>query len=266
MLSDAHNAVCVRGPCVYHRTHSGRWLIFVYLLMTQQTSVIVRLREMILRGDIKPGERMPEAELATRLGVSRTPVRQALPALAQEGLLVPAGKRGYSVRAFTAQHSIEALRLRAVLEGFAARQVADRGASPALLAALKACLAEGDAIFANRPLQEDDELRYAEMNARFHGLIMQAAQMPLLESLTERCNVVPFTAPLSIAFSSTSKERMFDFLFYAHRQHHSIVQAIEARQGDRAEFLFREHAYTQEQSQTLNPELGAVMSVRPDAN
>jgi len=234
--------------------------------MTQQTSVIVRLREMILGGELAPGERLTEAELANRLGVSRTPVRHALPALAQEGLLVPAGKRGYSVRAFTAQHSIEALRLRAVLEGFAARQVADKGVSTTTLAALKACLAEGDALFANRQLADDDELRYAEMNARFHGLIMQAAQMPLLESLTERCNVVPFTAPLSIAFSSANKERMFDFLFYAHRQHHSILQAIEAGQGDRAEFLFREHAYTQEQSQTLSPELGAVMALRPDGN
>ena len=232
--------------------------------MSQQTSVVVRLREMILAGGLAPGERVTEAELATLLGVSRTPVRQALPALAQEGLLVPAGKRGYSVRAFTAQHSIEALRLRAVLEGFAARQVAERRPSATVLSALKACLAEGDALFAHRQLQDDDELRYAEMNARFHALILQAAQMPLLENLTERCNLVPFTAPHSIAFSNANKERMFDFLFYAHRQHHAIVQAIESGQADRAEFLFREHAYTQEQSQTLDPALGVVMAMRAD--
>lgn len=227
--------------------------------MTQQTSVIVRLREMILQGELLPGERMPEAELATRLGVSRTPVRQALPALAQEGLLVPAGKRGYSVREFTFQHSLDALRLRAVLEGFAARTVAEHGASPTLITELKICLADGDAIFTNRQLATDDELLYAEMNARFHSLILEAANMPLLESLTERCNVVPFTAPLSIAFSSSSKEKMSDLLFYAHRQHHNIVQAIQAGQGDRAEFLFREHAYTQEESQTLDPGIGGLM-------
>ena len=221
--------------------------------MSQQNTVVVRLREKILAGALAPGERVTEAELSTRLGVSRTPVRQALPALAQEGLLVTAGKRGYSVRAFTVQHSIEALRLRAVLEGFAARQVAQNPVRATLLSALKACLAEGDALFVSRQLQEDDELRYAQMNARFHSLILEAAHMPLLESLTERCNLVPFTAPSSIAFSNANKERMFDFLFYAHRQHHSIVQAIELGQGDRAEFLFREHANTQEQSQTLKP-------------
>lgn len=226
--------------------------------MVQQTSVIVRLREMILQGELQPGERMPEAELATRLGVSRTPVRQALPALAQEGLLVPAGKRGYSVRAFTMQHSLEALKLRSVLEGVAARTVAERGASPDTLAQLKSCLAEGDALFNERRMRDNDEVLYAQMNQRFHRLIVEEANMPLLDTLIERCNVVPFTAPLSVAFSSTSKEKMFDLLFYAHRQHHAIVGAIEAGHGDRAEFLFREHAHTQVESQTLN------MAVVPD--
>ena len=217
--------------------------------MSQQTSVIVQLREMILQGRVRPGERMLEVELAARLGVSRMPIRQALPVLAQEGLLAPAGKRGYAVRAFTLEQTLEALRLRAVLEGVAARTLAERGAAPELLAELKQCLSEGDAIFAQRTLNEDAESRYAQMNERFHRLVIEAAQSPLLASLIERCNVVPFTAPLSIAFSTGSKDRMFDLLFYAHGQHHNIVQAIEQGQADRAEFLFREHAHTQEQSQ-----------------
>lgn len=215
---------------------------------------------MILRGELLPGERLTEAQLAIRLGVSRTPVRQALPALAQEGLLVPAGKRGYSVRAFTMEHSLDALKLRSVLEGVAARTVAERGISPDALAALKACLSEGDSLFAERRLQDDDELRYAQMNERFHQVIVDEAGMGLLNVLMERCNVVPFTAPLSIAFSSTSKEKMFDLLFYAHRQHHAIVAAIEAGHGDRAEFLFREHAHTQIESQTLNQNGGGAIN------
>ncbi|MCB5364234.1 GntR family transcriptional regulator [Pusillimonas sp. CC-YST705] len=220
--------------------------------MSQQTTVIVQLREMILQGQLRPGERMPETELATRLGVSRTPIRQALPALAQEGLLVPAGKRGYAVRAFTLEQTLEALQLRALLEGVAARTLAARGVSDELLEALKQCLQEGDAIFAQRTLNKDAESRYAQMNERFHRLIIDAADSPLLASLIERCNIVPFTAPLSIAFSTSSKDRMFDLLFYAHGQHHNIVQAIEQRQPERAEFLFREHAHTQEQSQALH--------------
>src|SRR5262245_45881106 len=56
-------------------------------LANQLSEAIVRVREMILRGDLVPGQRVAEAPLAEELGMSRTPVRQALPLLAQEGLL-----------------------------------------------------------------------------------------------------------------------------------------------------------------------------------
>ncbi|MDX3904587.1 MAG: GntR family transcriptional regulator [Pigmentiphaga sp.] len=215
----------------------------------QQTTTMLHIREMILRGELAPGERVREADLAARLGTSRTPVRQALPALAQEGLLVQSGARGFAVRAFSARECMEALHLRAALEGLAARALATHGADGDLLAALKDCLAQGDRIFEHRTLSDDDEIRYAEMNARFHSLILEGAQMPLLSNLVSRCNIVPFTDPLTLAFDTQRRDAMFDFLFYAHRQHHAIVSAIESGQADRAENLFREHAYTQVQSQ-----------------
>jgi GntR family transcriptional regulator of vanillate catabolism len=220
--------------------------------MTQQTTTTLQLREMILRGELAPGERLREAELAARLGTSRTPVRQALPALAQEGLLVRAGQRGFAVRAFSPGESLEALRLRAVLEGFAARQLAERRAPTPVLDALHDCLREGDALFTGRTVHEADEVRYAEMNARFHGIVLEGSAMPLLAGLAARCNLVPFTAPDRIAFSSADRRTIFDLLFHAHRQHHSIVEAIAAGHGDRAEFLFREHAIRQEHSMRLN--------------
>ncbi len=216
----------------------------------QQTTTMLHLREMILRGELAPGERVREADLAARLGLSRTPVRQALPALALEGLLVRSGSRGFSVRAFSPEESLEALHLRAALEGLAARALAEKGMSEQLRDGLRQCLDEGDRIFEKRSLADSDgEIRYAEMNARFHSLILEGAQMPLLANLAGRCNVVPFTDPLAIAFATQSRDVMYDLLTYAHRQHHAIVAAIEARQGDRAEYLFREHAFTQVQSQ-----------------
>jgi GntR family transcriptional regulator of vanillate catabolism len=220
--------------------------------MKQQTVTMLRIREMILQGDLAPGERVREADLAVRLGISRMPVRQALPALAQEGLLVISGQRGYSVRAFTPQESLEALELRAALEGLAARALADRGASAELMAGLRACLADGDTIFAKRSIEEGDEFRYAEMNDRLHHLILDGSGRRLLAELAERCNAVPFIAPLSIVFHRADAAAIFQFLFYAHQQHHSIVDAIEARDGARAEFLFREHAFTQKRSMNLD--------------
>jgi GntR family transcriptional regulator of vanillate catabolism len=85
---------------------------------------VVQLREMILRGKLAPGQRVAEAPLAEELGMSRTPVRQALPMLAKEGLLSLHETRGYVVRAFTWAEVVDAIDLRGALEGLAARRVA----------------------------------------------------------------------------------------------------------------------------------------------
>ncbi len=220
--------------------------------MSGQTTTMLHVREMILRGELRPGERVREAELAAKLGISRMPIRQALPALALEGLLVRSGSKGFAVREFSDKECLEALHLRASLEGLAARALAQQGAPKKLIAQLRECLAEGDEIFKNRVISEGDETRYAEMNARFHTLILEGANMPLLMSLVSRCNVVPFTDPLSIVFSLEDQKHAFNLLFYAHRQHHGIVSAIEQGLTERAEFLFREHAFAQEQSQGLD--------------
>src|SRR5690606_29347147 len=111
---------------------------------------LVQLREMILRGELSPGERVAEAELGQRLGVSRTPIRQALPLLAEEGLLVRAGAKGYAVHAFSAEECVEALHLRAALEGIAARHLAQQTLSKDVASALRDCLQQGDRIFQQR--------------------------------------------------------------------------------------------------------------------
>lgn len=109
---------------------------------------------MILQGELAPGQRVPEATIAQQLGISRTPVRQALPALAEEGLLVSAGRRGYAVRVFTINEIVTALDIRAALEGMAARLLTERGVSHVLIRSLKSCLNEGDALFAKRRIDK----------------------------------------------------------------------------------------------------------------
>src|SRR3954466_16039643 len=95
----------------------------------QQTKALVRIREMILQGKLSAGQRVAEAPLAERLGMSRTPVRQALPVLAQEGLLVEHGTRGYVVKTISTADILDAIDLRGVMEGLAARRLAERGVS-----------------------------------------------------------------------------------------------------------------------------------------
>jgi GntR family transcriptional regulator, vanillate catabolism transcriptional regulator len=200
------------------------------------------LKEMILREELAPGERVTEAGLAERLGISRTPVRNLLPRLAAEGFLQPVGKRGFVVANFSEQEMFDALNLRALLEGWAARALAERGASPQILAELDACLAQGDALFEKHHLDQDDESEYGLMNARFHQLIIDACDSSLVNAFIDRLNNVPFVAPSVIVFDQVGLRFAFDMLHRAHGFHHAIVDAVRAGDGARAEFLFREHA------------------------
>ena len=220
-------------------------------MSTHLIQAIVRIREMIRRGELAPGQRVAEAPLAELLGMSRTPVRQALPMLAQEGLLAEHGTRGFVVRAFTVDDVLDAIDVRAALEGLAARRVAERGASKALLRALRDCLEDGDAILDKRHVEESDEARYADMNQRFHALILTEAASPILADAVERNNRVPFAGPQALAFDRGQLDRMYDQLRYAHHQHHSLVEAFERGQGARAESLMREHAHVVEESINL---------------
>ena len=217
-------------------------------ISSQLTETVVRIREMVLRGKLAPGQRVAEAPLAEMLGMSRTPVRQALPLLAQEGLLMEHETRGYVVRAFTAADIVDAIELRAVLEGLAARRVAERGASKQLIADLRACLEDGDAILRKRCVEESDEALYADMNERFHTLILNEAGSSILNAALERNSRIPFAGAQALAFDKGNLEQMYDMLHYAHRQHHHIVDAIEGAQAARAETLMREHAIAVKES------------------
>jgi GntR family transcriptional regulator, vanillate catabolism transcriptional regulator len=219
--------------------------------MQQRQQATLRIREMILRGDLGPGQRIAEAAIAAQLGISRTPVRQALPALAEEGLLAPSGRRGYAVRVFTINEVITALDIRATLEGMAARLLTERGVSHVLLHALKACLAEGDALFAKRSLAGGDELRYGQVNEKFHKAIIEAADNNIISELVAKLYRVPFVTPAVIAFDKKSRIEIFDLLYHAHRQHHAITNALENGQGARAEALLKEHVFAQKQSMNL---------------
>ena len=204
--------------------------------------VAQRIRELIVEGVLPPGTRVAEAAIAERLGVSRTPVRNALPALASEGLLEPAGKRGYAVRNFTVEDSYRATEIRCVLEGYAARELASRPDRGPIVEELRDTLVQGDRIFAKGHVVKDDENAYAEMNRRFHDLIVGGAEDPLLSDLIQRVYSVPFVAPEVVAFNRIPLEEIYPILISGHHQHHAIVDAIEEGEPHVAETLMRGHS------------------------
>src|SRR6202045_5255261 len=83
--------------------------------------VVTELRQAILSGRLKPGERLVEGRLADELGVSRNPVREAIRVLASEGLVDVAARRGASVAVMSDQEARETIEVRALLEGENAR-------------------------------------------------------------------------------------------------------------------------------------------------
>jgi len=213
-------------------------------MSAQLARAVVRIREMILRGEIAPGQRVTEEGIAETLGLSRTPVRQALPLLAHEGLLIEHETRGYVARAFTAADIVDAIEMRGALEGLATRRVCEQGASKNFIRLLRACLDDGDRILSKHRIEESDEALYAEMNVRFHALIINETASPILAEALERNHRVPFAGPQAIAFDKNNLDQMYAMLHYAHRQHHEIVHALEHGQSARVEFLMREHAHT----------------------
>lgn len=215
-----------------------------------------RIRQLIVEGALEPGTRLAEAALAERLGVSRTPVRNALPALASEGLLEPIGKRGFAVRAFTTEDSYTATELRCVLEGFAARKLANRADRAPIVRQLRETVSAGDLIFAKGFLNREDEDSYAAMNRRFHDLVVAGADDNLLSDMVQRVYSVPFVAPDVIAFNRIPPEEIFPILMSAQHQHHAIVDAIEAGQGEVAESLMRGHSSAARRSLGLEKRFG----------
>jgi GntR family transcriptional regulator of vanillate catabolism len=207
---------------------------------TQITKAVLRLRELIFNGHFSPGERMSELPLVELLGVSRTPLRLALAELEHEGLLrnLPGG--GYVVREFTQGDVRDAIELRGVLEGTAARFAAERGAAARDLAALRATN-ETIKTLVRRADYESFE-RYLTLNEAFHARLLKMARSPLLVRALAGIVSLPFAGPSAFVLAEAELPASRDILIIGYRHHHGLIEAIERRQGARAESLAREHA------------------------
>lgn len=208
--------------------------------------IVLKLRELILDGILPPHQRLAEIPLAERLGVSRTPVRQALGILAKEGLIVAAGARGYVVREFTFKDIVDAIELRGTLEGMAARLAAEARPGPDWLRRLTACIAEGQAVIGKGFLEDGDEARWAEMNLRFHGAILEGSGNAALANAMALNDRLPFASANALPGGRTSEPELMrarhGILSQAQIQHCQILDALEKGQGARVEALMREHA------------------------
>jgi GntR family transcriptional regulator of vanillate catabolism len=203
---------------------------------------MMALRKMIASGEIKSGERIAEIPTAAALGVSRMPVRTALRTLEQEGLVVRLGARGYAARSVSSQQIRDAIEVRGVLEGFAARRVAERGLQPRTRKRLLQLIEEGDAIFVKGGLIEGDLERYGAYNLAFHDLLTAAAGNAAVDAALVRNRFEPFAGAGAFALDVADLAAEYEHLSAAHRQHRAVFQAIEAGDAEGAERIMRDHA------------------------
>lgn len=193
--------------------------------------VYLALRDGIAGGTFAPGERLGEVELAERLGVSRTPVREALRRLESEGLIETLPNRGARVRSWTMYEITEVYELRALLESRAAGRAA-RFRTEDESAQLYELCAEMENAASQEPLP-DLEL-VAAKNAEFHALVLASARSPLLAEMSSSVTMVSLMAK---AFSVFGRERLAQSMY----QHRELADAITAHNQTWAEAVMRAH-------------------------
>ena len=240
---------------------------------SQTGRTLLNLRGMILRGDFQPGERLSELPLVARLGVSRTPIRLALDRLAHEGLLEPSPTGGFVVRAFSLDDIWDAIETRGVLEGAAARLAAERLENDAELEQLRRYRDELDAMVQDEDIPEkfkepdiDSFAHYLEINEAFHSEIVRLAKSPMLRRALDQVTSVPFAAPSSLLYARSKLPRAPHMMAISHEHHRAIVEAIELRQGSRAEAMAREHARMSRRNVELGLSEPTVLSNVPGAS
>jgi len=183
-----------------------------------------RLRDAILNGDIRPNRRLVEEELAAWLEISRTPVREALLRLAQEGLVTRS--RGWLVRDHAPDEILRIVEARAAVEGAAARLAAARIAGDDI----DRLVHIADAI--DQP--ETTRPRLNELNKAFHGIITAASGNFLLVQFAQRTNISYWAFSMTTLLSAQDSAA-------ANAQHRRIIAALAEGDGAMAELLVREH-------------------------
>ena len=179
----------------------------------------------IRTGRLQPGDRLVETELATRFGISRTPVREAIRQLESDGLVVHTARIGATIRRLDAAEISELYEMRAVLEGTAAR-LAARAAS-------EVELDEIAGIHESMHASDTTEALYTR-NIQFHAAILSAARNRFLIKSVDAVNTT-----LLILGRSTLEEAARAKAVIS--EHSAILAALRARDAGKAESLMRAH-------------------------
>ena len=195
--------------------------------------VFKTLREAILKGDLAPGERLMEIKLANQLGVSRTPIREAIRKLELEGLVVMVPRKGAEVAKITEKELRDVLEVRASLEELAISLACER-ITDEKIAELKDALEQFRTVIKGK-----DVTKIAQMDVAFHDVIFEATQNARLVQMVNNLREQMYRYRLEYLKDFSTHSRLDE-------EHVKIFEAVSARDIERATALIREHIYNQE--------------------
>lgn len=201
--------------------------------LTLAEQVYSALKKGILEGDLRPGERLKELEIAQSLGASRTPVREALSKLEQEGLVQPFASGGLTVVELSEDDVVEIFGLLKVVESYAIRLAAEK-ITEKQLERLEGLCERAEQIGPN------SVERLIEVNARFHHLLLEmTGHRRLIELVSQlRTALTPYRV-VTIMAPAFQESTQFQQLMV--RDHHDIVEAFRARDVERLVKLICDH-------------------------
>jgi GntR family transcriptional regulator of vanillate catabolism len=212
---------------------------------TRTSAITAQLRELLLQGAFAPNSRLYEANLAQRLGVSRTPVRDALNTLAQEGLVTYFPNRGYQVRACAVEDVLGSFVVRGTLEALAASLAARNGLSVYHRARLMDSTESSAKLLEKGNWREDSGKRWRIINAEFHSCVIDAAGNNALS----RAIADTLRMPILDAGGGArwfTRDELVAFLDYkavkvSHDEHCLIFEALLKRDEVSAAEIMRKH-------------------------
>jgi GntR family transcriptional regulator, vanillate catabolism transcriptional regulator len=219
--------------------------------VNRSAMIIENIRTAVLDGRLKPGERINEVQLSKGLGVSRTPVRNALQTLVGEGLVTYTPNKGYSARSYEVSEIIDAFEMRALAEGLAARLAAERGLSVEDEMDIERSLTMTDAALGLSDMDEA-RYRYSEANTIFHSAIHRAARSRLVTDVINLCQRVPQ------AYTKNVMAFTIGDVSARNELHHRIYEALLARKPQEAQALMVEHVTAVRRAITRKLATGAI--------
>lgn len=198
-------------------------------------SIYEKIKDAIIHGVYKPGERLTEENLANELQISRTPIREAIKRLENEGLITPL-KRGIMVKKFTKEDIRQIYDLRALLEGYAASQAAIHRTDEDIAHLREASIPFSKIIDHYRTPDPEINKEILETNNLFHDAVIQASKNQYISHLISKVIVVP------LVFRSFYWYNL-DQLKVSVKTHETILNAIIDRDAERARSAMLEHIY-----------------------